>query len=278
MCAIAGINRRSYYRFLNGSGRDEPENLAGLMKGIQEKHGYSFGYRKMTSWLRTHEGVKAGSNRILRLMRENRLLSCVRRRRFTEEQYAARKLVLQNVPGNLLERDFSASGPGKKYVCDITYLLGIGITKYLATVEDLYNGEIVAWKIGLHPDRQLCMDCIEMLAAVRDVAGAVIHSDEGSTYLSPDYRFMLHEKGMIQSCSARGQCWDNAPMESFNGVLKTECLYSRFGKTAVKSHRIPIDLVEESVTSFIDFYNTERPKERLGGLSPVEYRMRQERM
>ena len=251
-----------------------PENLVSIMKDIQEKHNYSFGYRKMAGWLRTYRNVSAGHNRILRLMRENNLLSCVRRRRFTEEQYAARKLIQQNIPENLLGRDFSASKPGRKYVCDITFLQGIGITKYLATVEDLNNGEIVAWKIGFHPDRQLCMDCIEMLAQTRDVRGAVIHSDEGSTYLSLDYRFLLHEKGMIQSCSARGQCWDNAPMESFNGVLKTECLYNRFGKTAVKNHRIPIDIVEDAVGSFIDFYNTERPKERLGWLSPVQFRMR----
>jgi transposase InsO family protein len=246
------------------------------MKGIQEKYNYSFGYRKMAGWLRTHGNVNAGHNRILRLMRENNLLSCVRRRRFTEEQYAARKLIQQNIPENLLGRDFSSSKPGMKYVCDITYLQGIGITKYLATVEDLNNGEIVAWKIGFHPDKQLCMDCIEMLSRTRDVDGAIIHSDEGSTYLSLDYRFLLYEKGMIQSCSARGQCWDNAPMESFNGVLKTECLYNRFGKTAVKNHRIPINLVEEAVGSFIDFYNTERPKERLGGLSPVQFRMSRE--
>jgi transposase InsO family protein len=244
------------------------------LKGIQKKCNYSFGYRKMSDWLRTHENVSIGRNSILRLMRENRLLSCVRRRRFTEEQYEARRLIRQNIPENLLERDFSVSESGRKYVCDITYLQGIGITKYLATVEDLYNGEIVAWKIGFHPDRQLCMDCIEMLARTRDVSGAVIHSDEGSSYLSLDYRFLLHEKGMIQSCSARGQCWDNAPMESFNGVLKTECLYNRFGKTAVKNHRIPINLVEEAVSSFIEFYNTERPKERLGGLSPSQFRMR----
>lgn len=243
------------------------------MKGIQEKYNYSFGYRKMTDWLRAHENVKAGRNRILRLMRENRLLSCVRRRRFTREQYEARKLIQQNIPENLLERDFSSSEPGKKYVSDITYLHGIGITKYLATVEDLYNGEIVAWKIGFHPDKQLCMDCIEILSQTRDVRGAVMHSDEGSSYLSLDYRFLLYEKGMVQSCSARGQCWDNAPMESFNGILKTECLYNRFGKTAVKNHRIPINLVEEAVSSFIEFYNTERPKERLGGISPVQFRM-----
>ena len=74
------------------------------MKGIQEKYNYSFGYRKMSDWLRAHENVKAGRNRILRLMRENRLLSCVRRRRFTREQYEARKLIQQNIPENLLER------------------------------------------------------------------------------------------------------------------------------------------------------------------------------
>lgn len=260
---------------MKGGDSSEPENLASIMEDIQKECNYSFGYRKMTKWLRTHEHVNAGHNRILRLMRENNLLSCVRRRRYTEEQYAARKLIQQNIPENLLERDFSASEPGKKYVSDITYLQGIGITKYLATVEDLYNGEIVAWKIGFHPDKQLCMDCIEMLARTRNVSGAIIHSDEGSTYLSLDYRFLLHEKGMIQSCSARGQCWDNAPMESFNAILKTECLYNRFGKTAVKNHRIPIDHVEEAVSSFIDFYNTERPKERLGGLSPVQFRMSQ---
>ncbi len=67
-------------------------------------------------------------------------------------------------------------------------------------------------------------------------------------------------------------------MESFNGVLKTECLYNRFGKTAVKNHRIPIDLVEGAVGSFIDFYNTERPKERLDGFSPVQFRMSRENM
>ncbi len=158
----------------------------------------------MAGWLRTRENVNAGRNRILRLMRENNLLSCVRRRLFTEEQYAARNLIRQNIPKNLLGRDFSASKPGRKYVCDITCLQGIGITKYLATVEDLNNGEIVAWKIGFHPDKQLCMDCIEMLSRTRNVGGAIIHSDEGSTYLSLDYRFLLHEKGMIQSCSARG--------------------------------------------------------------------------
>lgn len=205
-------------------------------------------------------------------MRKYKLLSCVRRKKYTPEQYLVRRKITENVPGNLLERHFSAAEPGKIYVCDITYIFGIGITKYLAVIEDLYNGEIAAWKIGFHPDQDLCIACLDILAGQRNVKGAVIHSDEGCSYLALDYRYRLLELGMIQSCSARGQCWDNAPMESFNGILKTECLYNRYGKSAVKNHRIPIERIEESVAGFIVYYNTKRPKERLGGLSPVCYR------
>ncbi len=205
-------------------------------------------------------------------MRKEAVLSCVRRRKYTARQYETRKELAKDIPANILGRDFHAERPGEKYVSDITYLYGIGLTKYLATIEDLYNGEIVAWKIGLHPDQKLCRDCVDMLAARRDLRGSILHSDVGSSYIALDYRFALRELGIIQSCSGKGQCWDNAPMESFNGILKSEALYSKFRKSAVKNHRVPIGQIEKAVTDFIDYYNNIRPKPRLGGVSPVRYR------
>lgn len=266
------MDRRSYYRFLNAGGYEEEDDLASVIKEHQTLMNYACGYRNMHRWLRNEKGIRIGANRVLAIMRSLDVLSCVRRRKYTAEQYRIRKELLKNIPQNLLNRDFHADRPGQKYVSDITYLYGAGITKYLATIEDLYNGEIVAWKIGFHPDQVLCRECVDMLASRRDLRGAVMHSDEGSSYLALDYRFELKELGVIQSCSERGQCWDNAPMESFNGILKSEALYSRFKKSAVKNHRIPIGQIEKAVTDFIDYYNTVRPKEALGGKSPVSYR------
>lgn len=266
------MDRRGYYRFLKSGGYEEEADLVALIKEHQFEMNYACGYRNMYRWLRNEKGIFIGANRILAAMRRMNMLSCVRRRKYTPEQYKIRKELLKNVPENILNRDFHADRPGQKYVSDITYLHGIGVTKYLATIEDLYNGEIVAWKIGLHPDLTLCTECVNMLAARRDVRGALLHSDEGSSYLALDYRFTLKELGIIQSCSRKGQCWDNAPMESFNGVLKSEALYCRFKKTAVRNHRIPIEHIERAVMDFIDYYNNIRPKPRLGGKSPASFR------
>ena len=144
--------------------------------------------------------------------------------------------------------------------------------KYLSLIEDLYNEEIVAWKISEHPDEELCENTLDLLAAERNPKGAVFHTDQGSTYLSPKFKEKIKSLGMIQSCSARGVCWDNAAMESANGVIKTECLYNKFGKSKFKNRQIPIDDVVAEVEQFIEYYNNERPKQSLGGLSPVQFR------
>ena len=275
MCAIAAVDRKSYYRFLKKHADDggEVERVIALMKQIQEKTAYALGYRKMSCWLMNEHGIRIGKNRVLALMREQQLLSHVRRKRYTPQQYQVRRMLRENVPKNLLARNFNVSEPGKVYVSDITYLLGIGVTKYLAVIADLHNGEIVAWRIGFHPDQKLCASCLDILCKKRAVSGALLHSDEGSSYLALDYRQALYERGIIQSCSEKGQCWDNAPMESFNGILKSECLYNRFEKTAVKNHRIPIEQIEQAVKEYIVIYNCRRPREKLGGVSPVEYRL-----
>lgn len=206
-------------------------------------------------------------------MEENDVLSVVRRKRYKQEVYERMKETLQNIPENLLQRDFSAPEPNKVYVSDITYLYGRERIEYLSIIVDLYNKEIVAWQISKHPDKELCIETLSILASKRDLRGAIIHTDQGSTYLSHDFRNKVLELGMIQSCSARGECWDNAAMESVNGIIKTECLYNRFVKSRFKNRQIPIEKVLEAVVPFISYYNNERPKAELGGLPPVQYRL-----
>ena len=179
-------------------------------------------------------------------MKENALFSTVRRKRFTPEEYNRMRKNKEEVPENLLKRNFFALENNKKYVSDITYLYGKECVKYLSLIEDLFNEEIVAWRISDHPDEELCENTLDLLAAERNLKGAIFHTDQGSTYLSPKFKGKIKFFGMIQSCSARGVCWDNAAMESANGVIKTECLYNKFGKLKFKNRQIPINIINLS--------------------------------
>ena len=226
----------------------------------------------MTNLVRQKFKIEISGKKILRLMKQNGLLSTVRRKRFTPEEYNRMRKNKEEVPENLLKRNFFALESNKKYVSDLTYLYGKECVKYLSMIEDLFNEEIVAWVISDHPDEELCENTLDLLAAYRNLKGAVFHTDQGSTYLSPRFKEKIKSLEMKQSCSARGVCWDNAAMESANGVLKTECLYNKFGKSKFKNRQIPIDDVVAEIAPFIEYYNNERPKQSLGGLSPVQFR------
>lgn len=266
------MNRKNYYDFLKHNEEPDDEEILEYIKEKQISRNYGIGYRPMTSLVRQKFGIEISGKKILRLMKDNALLSTVRRKRFTPEEYNRMKRNKEEVPENLLNRNFFALKSNEKYASDITYLYGKECVKYLSIIEDLYNGEIVAWKISGHPDESLCEETVEILAAERDLKGAVFHTDQGSTYLSPKFKEKIKTLGMIQSCSARGVCWDNASMESANGIIKTECLYNKFGKTKFKNRQIPIADVVAEIAPFIEYYNNERPKQSLGGISPMQFR------
>ena len=107
----------------------------------------------------------------------------------------------------------------------------------------------------------------------RTAEGCILHSDGGSTYVSYAYRELLLEYGIRQSMGRRRSCFDNARIESFNGVLKTECLYSFFGKNKVRERRVPVRELADQVERFIPYYNEKRRKDSLGHMSPVEFRL-----
>ncbi|MBQ6662918.1 MAG: IS3 family transposase [Firmicutes bacterium] len=280
LCSIADVSRKNYYRYLKQP--DISTEDAGILKEIRDlqtsNHG-GIGYRPMTSKVSGRLGYLVNSKHILRLMRENDLLSAVRRRKYSDEVYARRRELKGLTPPDLIQRWFFALEPRTRLVEDITYLPGKERTEYLNAIEDLFNGEILAWSISTSPDALLCTTTVKKLCEIwgECFSGTILHSDLGSSYMSYDYMKELDDHGFQMSVGKKGCCYDNAAMESLNGIVKTESLYCRFGKTKVKEKRIPIEEIRNAAIAYIDYYNNERPKKALGWMSPVEFRLRNPR-
>ena len=150
---------------------------------MQEEHGRCLGYRKMAMELSKKLGIAVNEKRVERIMRENGLLSNVRRKKYSEEVYAARRDLRSLWIPDLIGRRFFSFYPRTRFVEDITYLPALEGNLYLNTIEDMFNGEIVAWKISDHPDTKLCLDTVDMLASELGdaISGIILHSDCGST-------------------------------------------------------------------------------------------------
>ena len=233
----------------------------------------------MTRLVAQETGKKVNTKRVRRLMREGNLLSAVRRKKWSDEVYAKRREMKASVPPDLIRREFFALEPRRRMVEDITYLPGLEGTMYLNTIEDLYNGEILAYCISSSPNAKLCVDTVELLCTNWGdyFKGAILHNDLGGSYVSYEYMDAVKAHGIIQSIGKVATCYDNAAMEALNGIIKTEALYCRFGKTRVKEKKVPLREILDAVVHFIEYYNNERPKASLGGLSPVQFRLQNPR-
>lgn len=229
--------------------------------------------------IRNSTGKAVNEKKIRRIMKENGIPSAVWRRKYPEEVYAKRRQLKADVPSDLIRRGCFALEPRKKMAEDITYLHGAEGRAYLNTIEDLFNGEILAYRISSSPDSRLCIGTVEdMVNRWGDVFdGAILHNDLGSSYVSHEYREAVRRHGIRQSIGRVASCYDNAAMESLNSIIKTEALYCRFVKTNVKEKRVPLNDVILAVEEFIAYYNNARPKASLGGMSPAEYRNRNPR-
>lgn len=276
LCAIAGVSRGGYYKYLTrpkSVKQQQDEVIVGVITAIQKRLHRSVGYRKMVPLLKKEAGLEVGSTRARRLMRENDLKSAVRIKKHSDEVYIRRRKAREALPPDLIQRNFFATAPYKRLVTDIAVLPCLEGKMYLNSIADLYNGEILAHHKSLYIDTKLCIDTLEKLGKAIDIRGAIIHSDGGPAYMSYAYRAKAEELGLTMSLGTTGDCYDNAAMESLNGIIKTECLYCRFGKTNVLNRRVPRNEIISAIDEFIPYYNNERPKERLGFLSPVEFRL-----
>ncbi|MEX3935789.1 IS3 family transposase [Paraburkholderia phymatum] len=258
---IAGLARSTfYYQQKALQMADKYASLKDRIRFVFDQHKGRYGYRRVTAVIR-QEGRRINHKTVQRLMGELQLKSCVR-----VKKYRAYRGQIGHVAPNVLERNFAAQRPNEKWVTDVTEFNVSGQKLYLSPIMDLYNGEIVAYETARRP---LFNMVGSMLRKAFDRLGAderpILHSDQGWQYRMPDYRRHLENRKVTQSMSRKGNCLDNAAMESFFGTLKAEFYHvNEFSS---------IDELRAGVDDYIRYYNNDRIKLKLGGRSPVEYRI-----
>ena len=209
-------------------------------------------------------GVNVGICRIRRI-RKKLGLRCKQKRKFKATTNSKHKLP---VAENLLEQKFEATAPNKVWVADITYIPTDEGWLYLAGHKDIFSGEIVGYAMDARMTKELVnKSLLRAVAAKRPATGLLHHSDRGSQYCAHEYRELLTRLGMKASMSRKGNCYDNAPMESFWGTLKNELVHH----THYTNRREAIQEISEYIEVF---YNRQRRQARLGYLSPAVYEQR----
>lgn len=204
------------------------------------------------------EGFHVNHKRVYRLMKELNIRSVIRKKR----RFFGRKASI--IQPNRLNRVFKTNKPNRLYVTDITYLDLGDRFYYLSAIQDLFNNEIVAWELSKRNDLKLVSDTVKKLATTREVQGAILHSDQGFQYTSKTYNNQIKTFGIIGSHSRKGNCLDNACIESFFSHVKTENMYFSGCKTENDLYR--------AIEDYIWFYNHERFQKKLNQCAPIEYR------
>lgn len=264
LCRALGVSRAGFYawktRPLSAHARaDEALKVRVLeahTRGPQGRRKY--GSPRVYNALRK-QGIKVGRNRVIRLMHEQGLVGRSKRRfkHTTDSDHG------QPVAENLLRRDFTAERPNQRWVGDTTELRTPQGKLYLAVILDLFSRFVVGWALSAVNDRHVTMKALDMALRRRcPGAGLLHHSDQGSTYASEDYQDVLDERGITCSMSRRGNCLDNAAMESWNSTLKME-LSEDFESPADAKSKL-FDFIEV-------FYNQTRLHSTLGYCSPAEF-------
>lgn len=257
---LVGLARSTYYYQAGVLEADDKDvELKTMIQDQFERHKGRYGYRRITAAIR-QLGHKINHKLVQRLMGELKLKSLVR-----PKKYKSFKGDLGEAAPNELGRQFEATAPNEKWTTDVTEFNVAGEKLYLSPVLDLYNREIVAFEMNRRPEFKLVTS---MLTKAFSRLGAadkpMLHSDQGWHYRMTAYREQIKKRGMVQSMSRKGNCHDNAAMESFFGVLKSEFFYlNKFTS---------IEQLEAGIVDYIHYYNHDRIKLKLGGMSPVQFR------
>jgi putative transposase len=263
ICAAVGVPVSTYYarRSRKPSRRTlEDRKLVAEIYAARDGYRSVYGVRKTWKQLQ-RRGVEVGRDHVARLMRREGLEGVRRgkKRRTTIPDEAALERAR-----DLLQRDFTASGPNEKWVADITYLRTWNGFVYLAFILDCYSRMIVGWQLATHLRTELVMDALEMANGLRRPdAGLIAHTDRGSQYTSIAYTDRLDELGAAPSVGSRGDAYDNAMAEAWVATFKTELVDGR---------RFPsYEHAEHETLNWIGFYNEQRLHEELGDRPPTEY-------
>ena len=263
MCRVFKVSRSGFYRW-----RDRPrcdrdirrEQMEDLVKNTYEEFEAAYGAPRITKELRAL-GHPCSVNYIADIMAQQD----IKARNGKGFNYPTRSLTMINVSDNLLWRDFYAEEPNQKWTSDITYIWVDNQWLFLATVMDLYSRRIVGWSLDTSMTVELIKNALNMAFNQRDTKpGLIVHSDRGSQYRAQEYIDQLSEMGCKISMSRKGNCWDNAPMESFFSRLKVELIYA-------KNYR-SIEEAKSGIFAYIEiFYNRKRRHSANDDISPVAF-------
>jgi putative transposase len=257
---ISGLARSTYYYYARRrTETDKYSEVKEQITNIYHQNRGRYGYRRITMELH-NRGHVINHKTIQRLMKDLGLFCRVRMKK-----YRSYKGEFGKTAPNILERDFEATAPNQKWVTDITEFSLWGQKLYLSPILDLYSRDIVSYTIS---DRPLLSMAIEMLhqafAQIPDGSNLILHSDQGWHYQHKHYQDMLKSKGILQSMSRKGNCLDNAVMENFFGLLKSELLYLQDFDS--------IEQFKAELINYMDYYNNRPIKAKLKGLPPAIHR------
>lgn len=266
MCGVFGVSRSGYYAWFNRAPSLQArrhELLATVAKECFEESNRVYGYRKVHDQM-VKKGVGCCPETVRTTLREQGFRSKVTKKFVVTTDSRHDRPVAEN----LLNRDFQASGPNQKWVADITYIRTRQGWSYLATVMDLWHRKIVGWQVSKTIDAQLVSDALNRaIRQCRPGRQLIHHSDRGVQYASEKFQQLLGTHNIKCSMSRKGDCWDNAPAESFFSKLKTEHVR---GRTYRDLHQ-----AEQDLFWYIEvFYNRKRTHASLGYLSPVQFEQR----
>jgi putative transposase len=256
----AKVPRSSYYYHLGHV--CEPDKHSDEQEAIKQicvENKGRYGYRRVTLEMH-HRGFKANHKLVMKLMKQAHLTCMLR-----EKKYHAYRGKVGKIAPNLLKRDFRAVRPNSKWTTDITEFKLLGQKLYLSPIMDLFNGEIISYTLSSSPSFHPVTEMLKgAFQKIPDNTQLILHSDQGWQYQMRPYQKMLIAKGIQQSMSRKGNCYDNSVMENFFGILKSEFYHNQ--------KFFSLDQFKKELSEYMDYYNNRRIKVKLKGLSPVQFR------
>ena len=248
-----------YYHRKKEKSTDKYIQAKAEIQSIFHEHKGRYGYRRITDELR-NRGFGLNHKTVQRLMKELGLVCRVRMKK-----YRSYKGEVGKIADNELNREFRAEKPNQKWVTDVTQFRLFGQKLYFSPILDLCSGDIVTYTISDSPNLEMVTTMLEQaFLNLPNNTGLILHSDQGWHYQHKQYRRMLAEKGIRQSMSRKGNCYDNSVMENFFSHLKSELLYLQEFES--------VDHFKQELIEYIDYYNNRRIKARLKGLPPALHR------
>ena len=261
ICRVLGVSRSGFFAWLKrgiSRRRQRRQELAVKVRAVHREHRGVYGSPRVCAALNA-QGEKVCRHTVARVMREQEIRARVKKRFVPCTTNGNHR---NSVADNVLDRDFTAQQPNRKWAADITYVPTGEGWLYMAAVIDLCSRKIVGWSMAPHMEAELVNDALEMaLARRRPKQGLLHHSDRGVQYACDDYQGLLAEHGITCSMSGKGDCWDNAVMESFWATLKTELVYQEPYASREQARASIFEYVEA-------FYNRKRLHSSLGYVSP----------